>query len=131
MMSRASYSQLATATPIRALIIQPDNTYEVRETGQDIATLRRLVGGQAEAFSTEHCTFWYNTVQVAGMPLNSMATYLWWITCPAMEGRAALSGTVFVTGAADETGDSLPLSGQVVDLFENMVKIVRETDEQA
>lgn len=73
-------SQQVVSPPIRALIIQPDNTYEVREIEQDISTFYGIVCGQPELFSTEDCTFWYKRGQLPGMSLNSMATYLWWLT---------------------------------------------------
>ncbi|OBK44852.1 hypothetical protein A5655_13025 [Mycobacterium sp. 1081908.1] len=119
------------APPIRALIIQPDTTHEVREIEQDIRTFHGLVGGKPELFSTEHCTLWFNTVQCARMPLNSMATYLWWTVCPEMEGRGALGGTVFVTGPADDCFDSLSVPDEIVELYERMEQILRETREEA
>lgn len=125
-MSQTLPSQQEAAPPIRAIIIESDSTYEVREIEQDLRTLEGLVGGQPELFSTENCTLWFNTVQCAGMPLNSMATYLWWKLCPAMEGRDALGGTVFVTGPADDCGDSLPVPDEVVELYERMEQIRRK-----
>jgi Domain of unknown function (DUF3846) len=127
-LSQTLPSQQKAALPIRAIIIQPDSTYEVREIEQDIRTLQGLVGGQPELFSTEHCTLWFNTVQCAGRPVNSMATYLWWKTWPAMEGRDVLGGTVFVTGPADDCGDSLPVPDEVVELFQRMEQIYREEE---
>jgi hypothetical protein len=127
-MSQTVSSQRVAARPIRALIIQPDDSYEVREIAQDIRTLRGLVGGQPECFSTENCTLWYNTIQCAGMPLNTMATYLWWKLVSEMEGRDALGGTVFVTGPADDCFDSLPVPDEVIDLYERMEQIRLESE---
>jgi len=120
--------QLEAAPPIRALIIQPGSTYEVRQIEQDIRTLQGLVGGQPECFSTEYCTLWFNAIQCAGMPLNSMATYLWWKLVPQMEGRDAFGGIVFVTGPADDCGDSLPVPDEVVELYERMEQIRQEIE---
>jgi hypothetical protein len=51
-MSQTVSSQRVAARPIRALIIQPDDSYEVREIAQDIRTFQGLVGGYLEAIST-------------------------------------------------------------------------------
>jgi hypothetical protein len=48
-MSQALPSQQEAAPPIKAIIIQPDSTYEVREIHQDIRTLQGIVGGHLEA----------------------------------------------------------------------------------
>lgn len=124
-------TQTVATPPIRAIIIQPNDSFEIRIIEQDLTSMRRLVGGQPACFSTQHCTFWYNTIQCAGMPLNSMATYLWWKLVPEMEGRDALGGTVFVTGPADDCFDSLPVPDEVVDLYERMEQIRCETEGEA
>lgn len=130
-MSESRYSALVAATPIRALIIQPDNSYEVREIWQDIRTVWGILGDEPEAWSTEHCVFWFGEKSVPkGMPPNAMATYLWWKICPEIEERDMLRGPVFVTGPHDEAGDSLPVSGDVIDLFERLERIRVEHDEK-
>jgi hypothetical protein len=124
-----SYQRVA-ARPIRALIIQPDNNHEVREIGQDVRTLQQLVGGYLEAFSSEHCVFWFHEEgALKGMPPNAMATYLWWKVCPEMEERDMLRGPVFVTGPHDEAGDSLPVPDEVIDLYERLEQIRQEHPE--
>jgi hypothetical protein len=128
-MSQTVSSQRVAARPIWALIIQPDDTYEVREIAQDIRTLQGLVDGYLEAWSTEHCVFWFNEEgALKGMPPNAMATYLWWKICPEMEERDMLRGPVFVTGPHDEAGDSLPVSDDVIDLYERLDQIRAEGD---
>jgi Domain of unknown function (DUF3846) len=115
--------------PIRALIIQPDSTYEVREIAQGIQTLQGLVGGYLEAWSSEHCVFWFNEEgKLKDLPTNAMATYLWWKICPEIAERDLLRGPVFVTGPHDEAGDSLPVSDDVIDLFERLEKIRAEEE---
>jgi Domain of unknown function (DUF3846) len=128
-MSQTLSSQRVASRPIRALIIRPDSTYEVREIEQDIRTLESIVGGYVEAYSTGHCTFWYDSEgEFKDQPTNKVATYLWWKLCPEVEGRDVLQGTVFVTGVAAEDGDSLPLSDDVVELFEQIEQIYREEE---
>lgn len=130
-MSQSDYSQIATAQPIRALIIQPDDSYKVRVIQQATYTFRRLVGGHFDSVSTEHCTFFCNQHgQRAGLPHgNRMATYLWWQTQPEVEDRAMLRGSVFVTGLADEHGHSLPVSDEMVALYERMEQILTEEED--
>jgi hypothetical protein len=130
-MSQSVSSQRVAARPIRALIIQPDNTYEVREIEQDIRTVQGLVGGYLEAISTEHCVFWCNEDgKHHELPCNTMATYLWWKANPTMEGVDVLQGTVFVTGPTDDDMDSLPVPDEVVDLFKRMEQIRREEEDE-
>lgn len=126
-MSQTGYSQLATARPIQTLIIKADDTFEVRVLPQDIRTWQELVGGYAEAFPTGHCTFWFDEEgKLKDQPRNTLATFLWWNLCPEVAERDVLQGTVFVTGPADEVGDSLPVDDTVVELFEGIVQIYRE-----
>jgi hypothetical protein len=127
-MSQTVSSQRVAARPIRALIIKPDNTHEVREIQQDIRTLEGLVGGYLEAVFTPHCVFWFNTRRDKGLARNDMATYLWWKTNPAMEGQDMFQGPVFVTGLTNDDSDSLPVPDEVVELFERMEQIRREEE---
>lgn len=130
-MSQRVSSQRVVARPIRALIIQPDDSYEVREIGQDIRTLQGIVGGDAlEAISTERAVFWCEGKNEE-LPCNNMATYLWWKLSPEMEGKDVLQGPVFVTGVADDDSDSLPVPDEVVHLYKRMEQIRRETEGEA
>jgi hypothetical protein len=131
-MSQTVSSQRVATRPIRALIIQPDDTYEVREIAQDIRTLQGLVDGYLEAWSTEHCVFWFNEEgALKGMAPTAMATYLWWKICPEMEERDMLRGPVFVTGLHDEAGDSLPVSDDVIAYYESLEQIRYATEGEA
>jgi hypothetical protein len=87
-----------------------------------------LVGGHIDSVSTDHCTFFFNQHgQRAGLPHgNRMATFLWWKIQPEVEERAMLRGSVFVTGLTDEDGDSLPVSDEVVALYERIEQIRKE-----
>jgi hypothetical protein len=126
-MSQTVSSQRVAAPPIRALIIYPDDTYELKTVEQDIEVFQRLVGGWVEAIPTEHATFWRDEDgEHKGCPLNTLATYLWWNLCPAMEGKEVLQGAVFITGNADGEW-ALPVPDEVVELFERIEQICRET----
>jgi Domain of unknown function (DUF3846) len=126
-MSKTLPSQQEAAPPIRVIIIQPDSSYEIREIEQDIRTLQCLVGGHLRAVYTEWCTLWCDEDVIRHQrPTNHLATYLWWKVDPCAEGRGPLQGTVFVTGPADDFGDSLPIPNEVVDLFGRLEQIYRE-----
>jgi hypothetical protein len=57
-MSQTLPSQQEAAPPIRAIIIQPDGTYGVREIQQDEQTFRGLVGGHVSVVSAQNwCAF--------------------------------------------------------------------------
>jgi hypothetical protein len=126
-MTRTVSSQRVAARPIRALIIQPDDSYEVREIAQDIATFEGLVGGYVEAVSTEYAVFWCDGKNEE-LPCNTMATYLWWKISPEMERKDVLQGSVFVTGLPDDASDSLPAPDEVIDLYERMEQIRLESE---
>lgn len=126
-MTRTVSSQRVAARPIRALIIQPDDSYEVREIAQDIDTFEGLVDGYVEAISTEHAVFWCDGKNEE-LPCNTMATYLWWKISPEMERKDVLQGPVFATGLPDDASDSLPVPDEVIDLYERMEQIRLESE---
>ncbi|OBH40531.1 hypothetical protein A5690_24740 [Mycobacterium intracellulare] len=129
-MSYSVSSHTMAASSIRALIIQPDNTYEVREITN---SMRELVGGKyAEPYVTDHCILWGDEhSKTKSLPMNELATCLWWNLDPGMEGVDVLQGPVLVTGLANEAMDSGPVSDAVIDLFERMERIYRETEGRA
>ena len=125
-MSQTVFSQQVAAPPIHVLIIRPDDTHEVREIEQDLKTLQGIVGGYIEDIVTQHGVFWVDEEgKLKDYPENTLATYLWWNLCPAMEGRDVLQGTVFVTGNADGEW-SEPVSDEVIEYFERMRAIYEE-----
>lgn len=125
-MTETVSSQRVAANPVRALIIWPDDTYELRAIEQKIEVFQGLVGGWVEAIPTEHCTFWRDEDgEDKGCPTNTLATYLWWNLCPAMEGKEVLQGAVFITGGA--AGEwSAPVPDNVFEYFERMRAIYEE-----
>lgn len=124
-MTGMRHDSTVTAAPIKALIIKPDATYEVRQIDQSLASYREILGGYLEAVPAgEGATFWCNEEgKIHGLPRNNMATYLWWKLDPEFEGLDDLCGTVVVTGPADEAGDSYPVLDAVVDLYRRMEAI--------
>jgi hypothetical protein len=124
-------TRTVAARPIRAIIIQPDKAYEVRKNSQDIQTFQGLVGGYPGAFSTDHCVLWWNHEgKQQELPLNQLATYLWWNLVPEMDGRDALQGPVFVTGLTDDIGDSTPVPDDVIDYFKRIDGAARKDEGQ-
>ena len=125
-MSQIVSSQRVAARPIRALIIKPDDTYEVCAIEPELKTLQSVVGGYIEDIVTQHCVLWRDEEgMLKDYSDNTLATYLWWNLCPPMEGRAILQGTVFVTGNADGE-DALPVPDDVIEYFERMRAIYEE-----
>ena len=57
-MSQTVSPQQVVAPPTRALIIQPDNTYQVREIVQNVETYQGIVGGWVEGIPTQYGCFW-------------------------------------------------------------------------
>lgn len=114
---------------IRVLIIQPDNTHEVRELVHDLPHMREIIGGWLERVNTEHCDLWFDEEgKLKHCPGNQLATYLWWKLAPEMEGRDSLCGPVFVTGPDDGSGYSTSVSDEVIDLYERILAVFDEGD---
>lgn len=111
-----------TNTPIEALVIQPDATYRTQTIAQDIPTIREAVGGYVQAVQTEHCVFWVDEDgKPRDLPINPMATYLWWKVQPEMESIDSFNGTVVVTGPINPTTEAIGnIPASVLDLYRRM-----------
>jgi hypothetical protein len=126
--SQTVFSQRVTAQPIQILVIYPDATYDLRTIEQNVDTFQAVVGGWVEPITTEHGVLWRNEdSEYKGCPTNTLATYLWWLLCPAMEGKEVLQGAVFVTGGPDGE-HSLPVPDTVIEYFERMRAIYLEEE---
>lgn len=112
-------------TPIEALVIRPDASYSVQTIAQSIPALREVVGGYVQAVRTEHCTFWVDEDgKPRHLPINDMATYLWWKIFPQAEAIDSFSGTVVVTGLIDpDTEEIANVPVNVVDLYRRMEEL--------
>lgn len=129
-MTETRYPPTVTANPIRVLIINPDDTYELRTVKQDLRILQGLVGGGVDEHPTPSCVFLMNPDgKHEGCPINVLATYFWWDRDPAgdyaefgSEGdsRDMLRGPIVVTGREDDQGDTLPVSDEVIQEFEHI-----------
>lgn len=126
-MSQTVSSQRVAAPPIQVLIINPDDSYELRDIDQaNIRVLQEIVGGYIEDIVTQHCVFWCDEERkLKEYKTNILATYLWWNLCPPIEGKDVLQGTVFVTGNADGEW-ALPVPDNVIEYFGRMRAIYLE-----
>lgn len=115
--------------PIKALIIRPDRTYDVQQINQDLPTLQGLVGGYLEAVTTGQAVLWVNEEgKLKALPLNRMATYLWWTLNPAMEGVDTIAGCCVVTGPADPDGHMTSIPEAVLDEYGRLEGVRRDRD---
>lgn len=121
---------MVKAQPIQVLLIQPDNTFEVREIEEDLPVLQGLVGGYLRVVYTEHATLWVND-DGDRLPLNPMASYLWWKLQPEMEGVDHIHGTCFVAGpVTDPNNPNTPgCTDEVIDLYLRMEAGRAETED--
>lgn len=114
---------------IRVLIIQPDNTHEVREIAHDLPHMREIIGGWLERVNTKRCDLWFDEEgKLKKCPINQTATWLWWKLAPEIEGYDVLCGPVFVTGPDDGAGYSTSVSDAVIDLYERIRAVAQEDE---
>ena len=84
---------------------------------------RRVVGGYVEQVSSEdqRISFWLNENGLAeDLPVNELATQLWWATNSFMAGRDVLCGAVIVTGRSRPHTTSVPSA--TVELWRRAVR---------
>lgn len=91
---------------IQALVIRPDQAYEVRKLDDKPSAYRKLVGDTDGTFEVANITIWCSNEPG---PFNSMASFLWWKLEPAIAELERLDGTVVITGLPDEAGYPTPL----------------------
>lgn len=111
-----------TAPPIEVLIIRPDTSHAVETVEQDLKTMQGLVGGYLRAIPTEVATILCNEdAGMTRMPMNRMATYLWWKLQPEFEGHDHLCGCVVVTGP--------PAGDLLTSVVPDLLRLWREMDD--
>lgn len=95
---------------INAILLTVDGNSEPITIDNGCKPLQDLVGEYIEAVSCAdgQVTLWCNEEgKLFGLPINKLATALWWSLKPAMRGLDILCGPVVVTGGPDENGDTL------------------------
>lgn len=114
------------ASPIEVLIVRQDESYRIDKLPNDIKRLSHLVGGHLQAKTTKTATFWFNSHgKREKMPINYMATYLWWKLDPASESQDTINGPCVITGPANDSLEATDVYPDVLDLHATM-ELVRE-----
>ena len=91
---------------MKALVITPEGTATVEDIKPDLDGLQALVGGYIEAAPTKgDVTVYVNEEgKIHGLPINAVATDLYYKLAPFMEGHDILVGTVVILGPVDDEG---------------------------
>ncbi|SKM17063.1 Domain of uncharacterised function (DUF3846) [Mycobacteroides abscessus subsp. massiliense] len=115
------------AERIKALLIRPDETYELIHVCSDGSALHKLVADPVDSVNTTTATLWRaRPSKIHRPPMNKMATYLLWKVDPSTEAAETIYGTCLVTGRADEFGNSEPVPDDIVDLYAAIDQINRD-----
>ncbi len=96
---------------IDAIVIEPGTPGELRSIDQDLSSMQPIVGGYIEAVydGTGSIAFFCDEEgKIHGLPVNVVATELWWMTNDAAQGADRLCGTVFITGRRSAHECSVP-----------------------
>lgn len=107
---------------MRALVIHPDTTFEVKQIDATLNGLQGLVGGWIEAtntYRTEATIFMNEEGKIHGLPYNELATDLW----QALDSRITgwIAGTAVVLGPVDAEGNETPVTDEVLATFSRLV----------
>jgi hypothetical protein len=84
---------VTSAKTIRAILIAPGTSGCVDDIEDTLPTFQRIGGGYIEQVSSQdlRICFWCNeNGKIEGLPVNELATQLWWATNPLMAGRDVL-----------------------------------------
>lgn len=99
-------------TTIDVVTIQVDGTMESETIERGATALQQRVGGWIEAVTSSdgQVTLWVNEEgKLEGLPVNELATELWYLLSPEFAGHDVLCGPVVVTGGCDDRGDTLSI----------------------
>ena len=115
---------------IKALVIDPDAPAgsAVREIDQELSTFQQLVGGYIEGVygldddGDAQVTIFINEEgKIYGLPVNRIATLIWYHLEPEVRGHDVLCGTAVIVGGTDPTGaHHLPVPDDVVAVYEQL-----------
>ncbi|QBP29696.1 hypothetical protein SEA_TYPHA_39 [Mycobacterium phage Typha] len=101
-----------SAVPSGGVLIYPTGKVAKVAGMLGLRELQRDMGGYVQAVPVEwdddgttSTTLWCNEDGKAmGLPVNDLATRVWWTLCPEMANRDNLVGTVLFTGPVQESG---------------------------
>lgn len=119
-----------TSSPntFKAVIIPvKGDTVEVEWEHPVYPKLREALGGWLEAVSPHEkvTLFMDEEGKLKGLPVNPIATWLWWFLQPETRGVDTINGTVVVTGGTDEDGETLPVDPMMAELIAKVVEVDR------
>jgi len=109
---------IMSSNTIRVILIQPDTGGELYTIVDNAKTFTRIVGGPIEAvYSTDgRITFFGNeNGKISELPVNRLATALWWKTNSAAVGFDVLRGPVVITGGPDAAGETTDVPTAMID----------------
>lgn len=113
----------------RAILIQPDTSGCVDDIEDTLAAFQRVVGGYIEQVGTEDVSIFLNEEgKIHGLPVNELATSLWWLLCPAMTGVDAICGPVLITGRSGP--NNAPVPQRMIDLYRETVEATKARPHQ-
>ena len=105
---------------LRAIVIPLEDPGYIAEIGDGCTPLKELVGDNIDAVVSDddEITLWCAQDKSQDLPVNRLATELWWLTCPTECGKSSLCGRVVVTGGPNPGGDELPVPDYAVQAWE-------------
>ena len=118
-------------TSLHALVVDPrrPSSSGPRTIRADLTTLQGLVGGYLQAVygyrapdqtlqAWPRVTFYLNEEgKIHGLPLNPLATALWWHFDPQAIGGDILVGPVVIFGGGDDNDDNTAVPGDVLEVY--------------
>ncbi|UVF61287.1 hypothetical protein SEA_DUNCANSLEG_124 [Mycobacterium phage DuncansLeg] len=119
---------MSKQTDLKALVISPDETFELTDIPRDgeLRALQGYVGGYIEGvygwtrdperYRADVTFFCNEEGKIRNQPVNVKATALWWSLNADAVGVDHLRGVVVVTGGADGNGDTLSIPARVIEM---------------
>lgn len=110
---------------IRAFIIHPDDnqaTDGTLPTNMQLEALQSTVGGWVEVATSSdgRVYFWFNEEgKIHDLPVNGLATAIWWAVCPEAVNADTLRGSVVITGGVDANGATLAIPDDMAEMLLN------------
>lgn len=99
--------------------IEKEVGYMTIDSG-DLSAMQGLVGGLVQALdlNAQKATMWVNeNGKNERLPMNQRGTMALWMSDPVWRFQDFVSGDVFLTGPANEEGESTPVPDELFQLF--------------
>jgi hypothetical protein len=115
---------------IKAIVIHADSTFSVTEIDGKLKSLQSIVGGYLEEVGSRDVTLFINEEgKFEDLPLNHLATVLWWVICPHMAGQDILRGDAIVLGPVDANGNETSVTADTMWLLAEILSAKPEFEE--